>query len=127
MKRKQFRIIFALIAGLIGATVGFAVSVGEPLLVLAAVFAGTALIYLCKRKLEDRLEDERILQISRRTSQTVLQFVVLCSALGAAMLIALKNLHPKYAEFGFFLAYASCGLLLLYTLFYMYYNKQYGA
>lgn len=48
MKRKQFRIISFMIVMIMGAVVGFSVSIGYPLLAIGAVLAGMAVIYLSK-------------------------------------------------------------------------------
>jgi uncharacterized membrane protein len=39
----------------------------------------------------------------------------------------MRNTYPGYADLGFFMAYMSCAVLVLYSLFYMYYNREYGG
>lgn len=127
MKANIYRKISILISMLIGGLVGFAVSIGNPLLAGCAVPAGMAVLYLCKKKLEVVVEDERTYRIAQRASFTTLQLVALCFAIVGALLIAMRNLYPAYADLGFFLSYASCGILVLYALFYSYFSKKYGA
>ena len=52
MKRKQFRIISLLIVMVMGAVVGFSVSIGNPILAAGAVLAGMAVMYLSRHRLE---------------------------------------------------------------------------
>jgi uncharacterized membrane protein len=39
----------------------------------------------------------------------------------------MRDAYPGYTDLGFFMAYASCGVLVLYSLFYTYYNREYGV
>lgn len=127
MKRKQFRIISLLTVMVMGIVVGFSVSIGNPVLAVGIVLAGIAVMYNLKSRLEGVVEDERILQISQKASRITLQIVALGLALGGASLIAMRDLYPGYTDLGFFMAYASCGVLVLYSLFYKYYNREYGG
>jgi len=112
---------------IMGAVVGFSVSIGNPVLAVGVVLAGMAAMYNLKSRLEGVVEDERIQQISQKASRITLQIVALGLALGGAVLIAMRNTYPGYTDLGFFMAYASCGVLVLYSLFYRYYNKEYGG
>lgn len=127
MKQKQFRIISLLITMVMGAVVGFSVSIGNPALAIGIVLAGMAAMYNLKSRLEDVVEDERIHQVSQKASRVTLQIVALGFALGGASLIAMRDIYPGYIDLGFFMAYASCGVLVLYSLFYKYYNREYGG
>ncbi|AKB30042.1 hypothetical protein MSSAC_3716 [Methanosarcina siciliae C2J] len=127
MKRKQFRIISLLITMIMGAVVGFSVSIGNPVLTAGVVLAGMAAMYNLKSRLEGVVEDERIYQISQKASRITLQIMALGLALGGTVLIAMRKAYPGYTDLGFFMAYASCGILVLYSLFYRYYNKESGG
>lgn len=127
MKLKQFRIILFLIVMFMGAALIFAFSMGNPVLAAGIFLAGAAAVYLCKSRIEGVVEDERIYQVSQKASRVTLQIVALGFALGGAVLISLRNLYPGYTDLGFFMAYSSCGVLVLYSLFYKYYNREYGG
>lgn len=127
MKQKQFRIIVFLTVMSIGAVLSFAFSVGNPALAVSSFFAGAVAIYLCKTRLDEVIEDERIRQVSQKASWVTYQIVVLSFAIGGSVLIAMRNDYPMYSALGYFMAYASCGVLVLYGLFYMYYNREYGG
>ncbi len=127
MKRKQFRMISLLIVMIMGAVVGFSVSIGNPELAVGVVLASMAVMYNLKSRLEGVVEDERIHQVSQKASRITLQIVALGFALGGAVLIAMRDLYPGFTDLGFFMAYASCGVLVLYSLFYKYYNREYGG
>lgn len=127
VKRKQFRIVSLMITMIMGVVVGFSVSIGNPVLAVGVVLAGMAAMYNLKQRLEDVVEDERIHHVSQRASQVTLQIVMIGFALGGAALIAMREVYPTYTDLGFFMAYASCGVLVLYSLFYRYYNRKYGG
>ena len=127
MKRKQFRIISLLIVMVMGAVVGFSVSIGNPILAAGAVLAGMAVMYLSRHRLEGVVEDERIRQVGQKASWVTLQFIALSFALGGAALISMRETYPGYVDLGFFMAYASCIVLVIHSLFYMYYNREYGG
>lgn len=127
MKLKQFRIILFLIVMFMGAVLSFAFSIGNPILAAGVFLAGAASIYLFKSRVEGVVEDERIRQIGQKASRITLQIVSLGFALLGAVLISLRNLYPRYTDLGFFMAYSSCGVIVLYSLFYKYYNREYGG
>jgi len=116
-----------MIVMVMGAVVGFSVSIGYPLLAIGAVLAGMAVMYLSKNRLEGVVEDERIRQVGQKASWVTLQFIALSFALGGAVLISMRETYPAYVDFGFFMAYASCIVLVIHSLFYMYYNREYGG
>jgi uncharacterized membrane protein len=127
MKLKQFRMISFLTVMVIGAVVGFSASIGNPMLAVGIVLAGMAIMYNLKSRLEGVVEDERIYQVSQKASRITLQIVALGLALGGAVLIAVRDTYPGHTDLGFFMAYVSCGVLVLYSLFYGYYNREYGG
>lgn len=127
MKQKQFRILVFLIVMSLAAVLSYAVSIENSALAISAFFAGAVAIYLCKTRLDEVIEDERIRQVSQRASWVTYQIVVLSFAIGGSVLIAMRNDYPMYSGLGYFMAYASCGILLIYGLFYTYFNKEYGG
>lgn len=127
MKWKQFRIISLLIVTVLGAVVSFSVVIENPALAAAAVFAGMAVMYLSKHRVEDIIEDERVLQVSQKASWITLQFIALIFALAGATLIAMRDTYPGYTDLGFFMAFASCAVLVLYSIFYTYFNMKSGG
>jgi uncharacterized membrane protein len=105
----------------------FAFSSGNPALAVSAFFAGAVAIYLCKSRLDEVVEDERVRQVSQKASWVTYQIMVLSFAIGGSALIAMRNDYPMYSELGYLMAYSSGGILLLYGLLYMYYNREYGG
>ncbi|MDI9394977.1 MAG: DUF2178 domain-containing protein [Euryarchaeota archaeon] len=127
MKLKEFRVVSLLIVMIVGAVAGFSVSIGNSVLAVSVILAGMAVMYNLKHRLEGVVEDERIHQVSQKASHVTLQIVALGLAIGGVVLIAMRNTYPGYTDLGFFMAYASLGILVLYSLFYKYYNREYAG
>ncbi len=127
MKQNQFRIILFLIVMFMGALLSFSFSIGNPILAAGIFLAGAAIIYLFKSRVEGVVEDERIRQVSQKASWVTYQIIVLSFSIGGVVLISMRNTYPLYTDLGFFLAYACCGILVLYSLFYTYFNREYGG
>jgi len=127
MKWKQFRIISLLIVTVLGAVVSFSVSIGNPALAAGTVLAGMVIMYFSRQRVEGIIEDERVRQVGQKASWATLQFTALGFALGGATLIAMRDAYPGYTDLGFFMAYAGCAVLVLYSIFYMYFNMKSGG
>ena len=122
MKQDQLRMILLLISP--GVVLSFSVLIGNPILGLGILFSGAAAIFLFRNKMESFQEDNRIRQISQQASWATFQITVIGFAIGGAALMALEKTYSVNASLGSFMAYSSCGVLVLYTLFYIYYNKR---
>lgn len=100
---------------------------GNFVLMSSLILSGMAVLYFYRYRQEEGLKDERIQHIYHLTSWATLQFSILFFAFAGAFLISMRDLYPQYAPLGFHLAYISCGIFLLYTLFHIYFSKKYGA
>ena len=120
MNRKQFALCGAMIAGIIGAIVGYSMNIHNFILPFVAVIGGILALQLIKRRVEDVLEDERTYRISEKASRRVLEVFGTGSALTGVTLITLD----KHQEAGYALAFSACILILLYMIFYAYYSMR---
>ncbi|WP_321417656.1 DUF2178 domain-containing protein [uncultured Methanomethylovorans sp.] len=127
MKKEQFRVISLVTVVSVGAIIGFASSIGNPILAGGGMFAGMAVLYLAKRTVKGVVEDEMNFHINHLASALTLKLVTICFATVGAILIAMRNTYPQYMDLGFFLAYTSCIIIMLYAIFYSYYNRKYEA
>ena len=120
MNQKQFAIYAALVCAMMGAVVGYGVSKGNALLPAIAFSIGVVLIALGKRGVKEVMEDERTQRISEKASRRTYEVFVGGAALIGTTLIALN----KHIEAGYTLAFSACALLILYIIFYGYYNRK---
>jgi uncharacterized membrane protein len=123
--KKQYAIPCILISIAGGASWAF--HSGNYLMMTYLILSATAVLYFHRYRQEEGLKDERIQYIYHLTSWATLQFSILFFASAGAFLISMQGLYPQYASLSFHLAYISCGVFLLYTLFHIYFSKKYGA
>lgn len=125
MKQDQLRTILLLVSP--GAVLSLSVFLtGDPIVGVGILLSGGAAIFLFRSKLESFKEDKRINEVSHKASWATFQATVIGFATGGAALIALSKFYPEYNLIGRFMAYVSCGVLVLYTFYYMHYsNKDY--
>ena len=125
MNRKQYAWCGMAIAIGIGAAVGWSVTTGNYLLPLAAVVAGMALKYLCRRRVTEVIEDELVYRISEKASYMTLRVSLVAMAVIAAIFIALsKNGTAALEQIGLTMAFIVCALLIVHIVFYGYYSKR---
>ncbi len=120
MERRVFAMYAALICAIMGAIIGYSVSKGDAVLPVIAFGLGLILIMLGKRRVREIIEDERTLRVSERASRATCQIFAICSALIGTTLIA----SGSYTEVGNTLAFSSIILVVLYMVFYAYYNNK---
>ena len=120
MDKKQFTLYEIIMIAILGAIVGYSVYIKNMLLSLFAVVAGVTLLSLTKRKVTEVLEDERIYRISEKASRKTLQIFGISAALIGVIMISSK----EFAQAGFALSFAAIALIILYLIFYGYYNKR---
>jgi len=127
MDRKTYAICGVIIVMCLGAVTGWTMEVGNPILLIIAFITGISLLYLCKSRVKEVIEDERTCRISERASKKTLEIFMIVTAITSAILIASKDRYPELKNLGFTLAYLICGLLTMYLFFYGYYAKKYGG
>jgi uncharacterized membrane protein len=119
------RIIVVLV---MGALIGWSVSVGNIALLLVAFLAGPVALYLLRRRLDGVTEDERIHLIHEKASaRTVQVFAVITASLGAILIALSRSGYVDSSQSGFTLVYSACALLVLHLLFRIYYRRKYGG
>ena len=125
MNRQKYTRCRMIITMAIVAVVGWSVAVGNVVLPIAAVVAGMALIYLCKSRVTEVVEDELVYRISEKESSMAMRVFGLSMALIGAVLIALSvNGCPAFKQVGLTLAFSVCVLLILHLFFYGYYSRK---
>jgi len=85
------------------------------------------LLYLLRKRVKEVMIDERVHRISEMASRTTLQIFGWVSAASAFILSVFgKGISTGFEQAGYTLAYATCALLLLYSVFYKYYGNKFG-
>ena len=125
MSRRWFRVCVAIIIITMGALIGWSVAVGNEVIPVPVALGGTGLIYLCKRRLREVVEDERNYRISEKASRSTIQISAFSMAIIGTVLVALNINSPSpFKEVGLTLVFSGCALLIIYTAFYSYYSRK---
>lgn len=106
--------------------VGLSVSIGNILPAILGIVIGAMVSYIYKKSTNEIVEDERITKVSEKASRIAIVVFSISIALIGLFLITLRNAYPDYIQAGYTLSYSSVALLILYYIFYGYYNKKYG-
>lgn len=126
MSRKMFKLCGIVITMAMGALIGWAVSIGNALIPIPVVLGGVGLLYLCKKRVREVIEDERIYRITEKAARLTIQIFGPVIAVAGAILIAIsRDASPGLAQAGFTLAYSACALLVLYYIFHIYYSIKF--
>lgn len=128
MNRKELtwgRIIVVLV---MGALIGWSVSVGNIVLLMGAFVVGPVALYLLRSRTEEIIEDERIRLIHQEASaRTVQVFAVITASLGAILIALSRGGYANSSQSGFTLVYSACALLIMHLIFRGYYRRKYGG
>jgi uncharacterized membrane protein len=123
----SYRRYVALVTTILAAVVAWSVIAQNMMVAVAGVSASMILLYLLKRRVKEVMVDERVHRISQMASRTTLQIFGWVSAASAFILIVFgKGIPTGFEQAGYTLAYATCALLLMYSVFYKYYESKFG-
>jgi uncharacterized membrane protein len=124
---KNYQILRIIVAIFVGTVVGLSVIIGTILPAILAIVIGTMISYIYKKSTDEILEDERIIKVSEKASRIAIVLFSISIAFIGMFLIKLRNDYPDFTQAGFTLSYAAVALLMLYYIFYGYYDKKYGS
>ncbi|MFH1002619.1 MAG: DUF2178 domain-containing protein [Chloroflexota bacterium] len=121
----RLRLIVVVMTGLLGA---WAAASGHALVLVPVVIAGTAIMMLLGKTVREVVVDERVYHVAGRASYlTVRISAALMVVVGAVLVTLSRSSSPGLEPAGFTLAYAACGLLMVYWMAYSYYNRKLGG
>ena len=128
MNKKQFTFCGLIIMFSILTVFAWSITSGNVLLPIIAIILGISGLYVCKRRMEIIVADERDYQIAEKASRSSLQFFIIINAsIGVMLTVLSRSGYPELAPIGLTLTYSATTLLLLYTVFYSYYRRKYGG
>ncbi|MBN2518633.1 MAG: DUF2178 domain-containing protein [Candidatus Altiarchaeota archaeon] len=107
-----------------GVVIGESIKSGNFLIPLIAIAAGTALICLMKKRVDEVLEDERVYKISEKASALTLRVFMTAIPTIGVVLLATSNAGADYEQAAYTLLFSTCALLMLYLASYKYYGRE---
>jgi uncharacterized membrane protein len=132
MKKNVFYLIIIVIAAFEIIHFGWSIGTGRPLLFVAGLLLGIAVIYLARMYVDEVVEDERTQKIREKTALSTLQISgIALLALSLWMIIEGAGNRPnlelrRVGLFGLVLLLVDVGMIIVYILLSFYYRKQFG-
>jgi uncharacterized membrane protein len=128
MSYKTLKLLRLFVVVILGVLVAWSAAKGKAWIPVPAVIGGIMILFLSRRGLKEIIVDERTYSVAHQASR--LAFVVFgvgAVTIGATLLALGQGSHPELKPIGFTLAYSVCGLVLIYYIAYIYYNKKYSG
>ncbi len=148
MKRNTFYLLAGIVALVEVGIFWLSVEIEEPILIQVAFILGALLIYMARRRVEDRIEDERTAMITQKAALRTLEIfwvIFFAISLGSAVVafsrpLGLRPPHPGppgtaapdmlefpvIGNFAILQMALLCLMIFLYVGFRMYYARKYG-
>lgn len=128
MSYKRFRLFKAFIVIVAGVLATWAAANGNPWIPVPAVIAAIIILLVFRRGIMEIIVDERTYSVAYKASR--LAFVIFsvgAVTIGATLLAFGKGDYPELKPIGFTLTYSVCGLVLIYSIAYIIYNRILGG
>jgi uncharacterized membrane protein len=116
--------VIIIMAGLIS----WAVTSGNVWIPAPVIIAAIVILLLFRRGVKKVVVDERIYSIAEKASYLAFRVFGIAAAVIGATLVALgQKTVPEMEPIGFTLAYAVCGLMVIYYIAYTCYKRKYSG
>ena len=128
MSYRKFMLLRIVIVMIMVVLIVWAVNSGHPMVPVPTAIAATVILLLLRRGVKEVVVDERIYSIADKAAQKAFRtFGILAAVTGATLVAISKGGSPALLHVGLTLAYATCVLVMLYYIFYTYYNRKMGG
>jgi uncharacterized membrane protein len=128
MSFKKFTIIRIVVIVIMAGLIGWAVTSGNALIPIPVAIAAMVILLLFRRGVKEVVVDERIYSIAEKASLITFRIFGIAAAVIGATLVALgQKTVPEMEPIGFTLAYAVCGLMVIYYIAYTCYKRKYSG
>jgi uncharacterized membrane protein len=125
MSRKSYIVCQKAVAAAVGIIVGISIVMGNAIIPLAAVLVGMLALYICRRQVKEVIADERNYRVSEKAARLTINIFGPVIAILSVVLIALgRNSYPSLEQVGFTLGYSASALIVLYDVFYYYFERK---
>jgi uncharacterized membrane protein len=126
MKETQFKAYKLIIVILLGAIIGSFVVEGNYVVPLIAFLAAAVITLLIRSRVSEVQTDERILIIGGKAARLTLSIFTVLMAIASILLLALGKKESSLMQAGTLFAYTACGMLLLYSALFKFYEAKGG-
>jgi uncharacterized membrane protein len=128
MSFKQFTVIKLVVVIIMAGLIGWSVTSGNYWIPVPAVIAALMILLLFRRGVKEVVVDERVYSIAEKASYLAFRIFGIAAAVIGATLVAIGwDSSSDLYKIGLTLAFAACGLVLIYYIAYIYYNRKYSG
>jgi uncharacterized membrane protein len=128
MSYNTFKLIRLVIIIILAALVTWAAYQGNAWVPIPAVIAAIVIMLLFRRGVKETIIDERVYSVAYHASRLAfILFAVGAVTVGATLLALGQSGTPELKPAGFTLCYAVCGLVIIYNIAYIFYNRKFGG
>ncbi|MFA5270400.1 MAG: DUF2178 domain-containing protein [Patescibacteria group bacterium] len=123
MSLKQFQTLKMVSAIIVGILVGYSITVENYLIPLISVTVLSVILFWARGRVKEVIADERDYETGGHAARWAIQIFSWVAIVTMFVLLYEKALNPVFEVVAYVLAYSVCGLMLLYSLLFRYYNR----
>ena len=128
MSFKTFTIIRIFVLIIMAGLISWAVVSGNALIPIPVAIAAMVILLLFRKGVKEVVVDERVYSIAEKASLITFRvFGILAAVIGATLVALGWDSSSDLYKIGLTLAYSACGLILIYYIAYIYYNRKYSG
>lgn len=128
MSFKTFTTIRIFIIIIMAGLIGWATTSGNAWIPIPVIIAALVILLLFRKRVKEVVVDERVYSIAEKASYLAFRIFGIAAAVIGATLVAIGwDSSSDLYKIGLTLAYAVCGLLVIYYIAYLYYNRKYSG
>jgi len=125
MTAKKYRMIVAVLAGVLAIIAGWSIVSQNFTALVAAIIVAIGLVYLLRIRTKEIMKDERSILLYEKAAGVTIRFCVPAIAIGSAIIALLQDKLPSnLGPVSSTLAYTACGFLLVHAALYSYYIRK---
>ncbi|MFA4872637.1 MAG: DUF2178 domain-containing protein [Patescibacteria group bacterium] len=123
MTYQRYKFAKIIVAMILAAVISQAIIIDNYPLAAASVAIAAGLMMMFRRQVKEVIADERDYQIAGKAARYAMVIFAVMASIATFILIALREGHPLFEVIGYVLAYATCFILLVYSIIFNYLNK----
>ncbi len=128
MSLKAFTRIRIFVLIIMVGLISWAIVSGNAWIPIPVILAALVIMLLLRRRVQEVVVDERVYSIAEKASLVAFRVFGIAAAVIGVTLVALgwQSSSDLY-KIGLTLAYSACGLLVIYYIAYIYYNRKHSG
>lgn len=123
MSLKQFQVLKLAAVIILGALVGYSVTINSYLIPLISFTLAIVILFWARSLVKEVVADERDYEVGGHAARWAMQIFSWAATIAMFVLLYEKAANPIFETAAYVLGYSVCGLLLLYALLFRYYNR----